>query len=349
MFLKFLPFGAGFLLTAALLWGSGKGLSLFQDKLPLSEKLLAAEKFDANQQTNALHYERVPAALRLDETESVRLELDKLPLEDTLPLGVEKTVQRPETEVNTKIDKAPGILSPLFSRALANLNLVLGNLLKYRTVELDAYRLKKEELLVKLGLAKDPWVWQLSPIELRQKLLQLPWVEEAVVELSFFPLRLLIKVREAEPWLVARYRGYSWLVSSAGELLEPLEGVTNSGLVVEAAELMRLDGLDKHDLLPNTLSSPNSRFVHAVRELSLFELAGGFPFRVEKAELLEEGALALEPYDRARYPLVLLQASSLSEAEQVLLRLRQVLADLENRRERARKIDLRFRSQVVVE
>lgn len=209
------------------------------------------------------------------------------------------------------------------------------------------YRLDQATILKTAKLDDAPYLWAVSPEAIREKLLSLPWIDEASVTLAPYPARATIEVQEAEPWLIAEYEKHSWLVSQKGNLLQALDTLDNADVILETTELPRLDGLQSQASLESYLSSANARFRYAVKAIKLLLAGGELPFPVERYTLLPNGALALHPEGGS--PQVLVAIRSHEEAQQTVGRLRSVLEDLTARGEQAQRIDLRFRNQAIVE
>ena len=211
------------------------------------------------------------------------------------------------------------------------------------------YRLSADEIVKSSGLIMGEWFWNNSPVTIEQRLSRSAWIDRAEASWQFYPLRLLVAVHETEPWLVAELNGQSWLVSRRGTLIQPLEGIDDPELIVEASELKRLNGLEPGAAGPSYLSSATTRFDYAVKALSLIEMAGDVPFSVSSFTLLDDGSIAASPVEQDRFPEVLLRASTLAETREALGRLGKVLSDLNSRGERSKRIELRFANQAVVE
>ena len=241
------------------------------------------------------------------------------------------------------------MLEPLRLRFERNLRMLGDNLLTFRTPKIEGnYRLQGEEILWSAGLASNSWIWDLSPGEIQNRIEQLPWIEQAQLNVGILPSSVTISVKEAEPWLVAEYEGSSWLVSSSGKLLQTLSSIKNPDLVVEVGELPRLDGLEAEPGVESYLASANARFVYAAKLVKFIEMGGDVPFPFDRITLLRTGGLRVTPVDKEKYPEVLLTASSLEETSDALQRLTLVLGDLEKRNERAKQIDLRFNNQAIL-
>ena len=237
-------------------------------------------------------------------------------------------------------------------RVADTLDGVVTNLARVGAVELRGnYRLQREHVLELAGLrgGRRPWAWELTPREIRRRLLQNAWIESVQVESSILPYALRLQIVEAEPWMIAEYEKHSWLVSREGSLLQPLSSLQGADLILETTELARLDGLDAQGEVESYLASPNARFIYAVKLIKLLNSAGEVPFSVERYTLLPNGGMLLQPSAESGLPKVAVALNSFSEAERVHANLKLVLNDLQKRGERATRIDLRFKNQAVVE
>ncbi len=185
---------------------------------------------------------------------------------------------------------------------------------------------------------------------MRQQLNKQPWVDECELDLQLFPLQLSVNIRESQPWLVAELNNHSWLVARSGKLLAAVETITDENLVFDVASLPRLVGVNIAGAEnAETVSVTSNSLPYALGLLVLYEGAGGFPFQVERFTLLQDGSLQVEPVDSKSYPRALLaRAQNMAEAQMVLNNLRGVLADLNERGERAHLVDLRYGGQAVV-
>lgn len=210
------------------------------------------------------------------------------------------------------------------------------------------YRVSKEQLLEAADLIQPVPIQHASLEKRREAMEELPWISQASLSLKLSPLRLFISVKEEEPWVVAEYKGHSWLVSQQGVLLQTLDSILDSDLVLEASELPRVSGLDAREEGESYLRSSNARFEYALRLLEFLDLAGGIPFEVEEYTLLLDGALRVTAKDFANIPAVVFQIATLEDTRESIDKLNAVLDDLKERGERARSIDLRFRKQAVV-
>lgn len=209
-------------------------------------------------------------------------------------------------------------------------------------------RIMSSDLLDPIGLKEGMELSREETTLLLERLDSYPWVQSYEVSTNVYPQRLSIKVKEAEPWFVAEYGGSSWLVSSKGILLDSLDTITNSKLIMEIGSLSRLYGLDKVDSEHTYLSSLNSRLKYVTRTLEFIDLAGGFPFSYDIIHLLPMGGILIEPNASDPCEKVYLKVHSLDEARDVLARYRATVEDISMRGEKAKEIDLRFASQVVV-
>lgn len=226
---------------------------------------------------------------------------------------------------------------------------LIAHLLKYSRIYIyNNFRVSNTVILEAAGLENSPYFWTKSLSEINEKIGRLPWVEKVDTKIGVFPLRLDISIQEAQPWIVAEYQGQSWLVSSSGVLVEPLELISDANLVIETSELPRLDGLDSQISFDTFLSSANGRFLYAIKSLRFLEMAGDFPWTLERITLLSYGALSLKPVEFAEFPEVILTCSSLEEASESLSFLKIVTEDLKQRGEKIGRIDLRFKNRAVV-
>ena len=93
-------------------------------------------------------------------------------------------------------------------RVADTLDGVVTNLARVGAVELRGnYRLQREHVLELAGLrgGRRPWAWELTPREIRRRLLQNAWIESVQVESSILPYALRLQIVEAEPWMIAEY------------------------------------------------------------------------------------------------------------------------------------------------
>ena len=210
--------------------------------------------------------------------------------------------------------------------------------------------LSLDRLYTLLGMAELPWIWNFSAARVAESLEADPWVKSAQVDLSFFPPQVEVSIEEEQPWLVAEFENDSWLVSESGELIEPVARMVKPETIVEISRLARLGGIEVESELDKGVSySENARFSYAIETLKLLQSAGGLPFEVARYELLQESGLLVEPTDFVNNPSILLKAESFKQARGCLGKLELILADLKKRGERARKVDLRFENQAIVE
>ncbi|MCB0324855.1 MAG: FtsQ-type POTRA domain-containing protein [Bdellovibrionales bacterium] len=224
-----------------------------------------------------------------------------------------------------------------------------ANVFRVSSVRIEGnYRVPDRVILRSADLLIPPSVFEADLQGRREQLLRMPWIAEATIETDIFPNRILLTVKEKEPWLVAEYEGHSWLVDRSGTLIETLTAPINAELVLEMSELPRLGGLDAKENVQSFLRSPNARFEYAIETLRLLELAGGLPFAVERYELLPQGAIRVSALDLRGAPEILLAPTDLDSAQTAIRQLGAVLSDLTQRNEQAREIDLRYQGQAVV-
>ncbi|HMO18630.1 MAG TPA: hypothetical protein PKA63_11770 [Oligoflexia bacterium] len=209
-------------------------------------------------------------------------------------------------------------------------------------------RISSSQILAPLAIKEG---MELSADQIRSLLSHLSsyaWIDHFKVEHKMLPQRISINVKESEPWLVVEYQGRSWLVSTKGELLEPLTSLDNPDLIREAGLLPRLYGIDPPENEQTYLSSVNERLRYASRMLDFVDLSGGLPFSWNSIHLLPLGAIMVEPDSGKPAERVYFRVHSLDEASSMLLQLENVLRDIDERGEKASEIDLRFSGQVVV-
>ncbi|OVE82605.1 hypothetical protein BVY03_00560, partial [bacterium K02(2017)] len=128
-----------------------------------------------------------------------------------------------------------------------------------------------------------------------------------------------------------------------------LDSLRDGDLVVDSSELPRLDGLDEPSSSHiSDLSEVNQRLISALGIIKLFDLAGGYPFEVERFTYLEGGGLELSPVEIDKYPQLLVSKQSFQGAKKLLERAEAVFADLTDKGLVASVVDLRFRDQAIV-
>ena len=233
-------------------------------------------------------------------------------------------------------------------------NKVCQNLFSIQKIDLQGnfYR-SKEELLATLPRechSERPWLWEIDFGSLKDKLEQNPWVESARLNWHILPIRLSIQVKEADPWLVVEDGSNTWLVSRRGDLLSPLSSLSTQDLVLQVSELARLDGvtLPQAAVTDSGSQQKADELATALRLLTLFERSFAELFRVERYRYRRAGELEIFPFDIHRYPKILFSAEDYRDARERIAQLKIVLDDLENRKEQARIVDLRFSAQAVV-
>ncbi len=246
-------------------------------------------------------------------------------------------------------DSAIRSFHSLTARYLNGLEQIEKNAFSIDVVEVNGtYRVSKERVLEAADLIH-PVPIQDAELERRRLAMeQLPWISQANLSLRLSPARLVITVKEEEPWVVAEYKGHSWLISQKGVLLQTLDSISDSDLVLEASELPRITGLDATENGRSFLRSSNARFEYGLQLIEFLDLAGGIPFEVEEYSLLLDGALRVSAKDFNSTPTVLFQFATLDDAKDSISKLNAVLQDLKEREEKARSIDLRFRNQAIV-
>ncbi len=246
----------------------------------------------------------------------------------------------------SRLSRLPALLT---TRGAALFREVSDSLFHFSRVDFEGlYRLTRAEVFKLSGLDENPPVWAVMPKEFKKRLLRNPWIEAANVTVLPYPATVTVTIREAEPWFIAEYERHSWIVSREGKLVQALDTLDNSDIILETAELPRLDGLASSTESDSALSSSNARFVHAIRLMKFFRAAGELPFPVMRYTLLPGGGLKVQSA-LPEMPEIFLFAENLSDAIQRLQRLSSVLADLERRGEKPKRIDLRFQNQAIVE
>ena len=198
-----------------------------------------------------------------------------------------------------------------------------------------------------LDLDQPRWVWDVIFEDLPAKLRRNPWIENAQVSWKYFPFVVDVSVQEAEPWLVAEYRGESWLVSRSGKLLQASKTLRTPDAIMETASLPRLDGVELSSAGELDAAAVSRRLEYALRVLRLVDIGGGVPFGVEKYSILPNGGVVISPSE-VSIPKVLLAPETFDDARIQLRRLGAVLADLRNRNESAQTVDLRFTDRAFV-
>lgn len=239
----------------------------------------------------------------------------------------------------------------------------LSSLLRVKSIEVHGnYRLSPEEVR-HLALPEFvenqqfPFFWSVSKNTVESRLLRNPWVKSVRVDWRYYPRTLLISVQEEDIWLVAETEHSNWLVSRAGTLLVDLDSLQNSDLILETVSLPRLRGIQEDPQHELHSGSGERSFANAIKMLTSFEAAGGFPFTVDSYELLEDGAVRVflapeQPVNAKSLILpqeVILRSEDFASAEIVLTRLQAVLIDITKRGQAVAKIDLRFEDRAVVE
>lgn len=254
----------------------------------------------------------------------------------------------PKEQSNQSESSIAGYVKAAQAAYLRRVETLKDNLLRLSRVELKGtYRVDKQEMLSYLGLSPTASLFSTVLPNLGARLAQHPWVEKFKIDYRLYPLALEISIEEREPWLIAEYEKHSWLVSTEGHLIQPLDSLKNKELIFETTELPRLDGLDPLVGKDSFLNSANARFNYARQQLRFLQ-ASSLPFSVERYTLLPNGEMRLSPAERNNLEVILL-CQDYEEAKLLSARLKSVLADLDSRGEKARRIDLRFKNQVVVD
>ncbi len=240
------------------------------------------------------------------------------------------------------------ILSFIFSHELSFLyeygEKAFGNVFRLKNVVVRGGENATAEIVfLRSGLKSKPWVWKVSLEEVRNRLREEPWIEEVYLTLSYFPVKLEIDVEEAIPWFVAKVHQQSWLVSREGSLIVPTSQIQT---VTKRNEMNALPLV----LLPTYEESIDTEiFRSTVTFLKSYEHAGGFPFLVKRYEVRGDGSMVVYPAEGEPFPEVVLNLFDVNDSKNEFRSLSMVLGDLRSRKEVAKRIDLRFQEQVVVE
>lgn len=226
---------------------------------------------------------------------------------------------------------------------------VARNLLAFSRVNVSGnYYVSDSDVLTAAGLDREPWIWKHGFGSLDQALAHYPWIASHELSWTLYPLALNIAVHEAKPWLVVELGSVSWLVSRDARLLQPLSTIKDTELIVDSVKLPRLDGIAVSGAEDPSLTVVSERLQRALRMLRFYQIAAEFPFEVERFTYLGDEGLMITPAQRRRYPAVLLSDETFSDARAAIVNLKRVLDDLNERGERAARIDLRFDGQAVV-
>lgn len=188
------------------------------------------------------------------------------------------------------------------------------------------------------------------PLEnLVHKLEEQAWIKSAHIRWFIFPLRLTISIQEEQPWMIARYKGGSWLISNEGVLLESLSQVEDAQKVLEMSSLPRIEGLSfSEDEALRFFSSERERFNYAVKKIKQINKALNKRFEIAVYELLDDGSMKLEPVDFSSYPRLFIRFKKVAQLSDLLDRYFATIDDLRSRNEKVKEIDLRFSQQVIV-
>jgi len=209
------------------------------------------------------------------------------------------------------------------------------------------YYVSEREILALSGLDRRPWLWEFFGSAALENLKSQPWIADVRLDLSIYPASATLTIEESVPWLVAEFQRESWLVARSGRLLQPLATIKDADIVMQAAHLSRLDGIDEQvDLRSPTRS--NRRLNQALEIVKKFEIAGKLPFTVERYTLVEFGGIKVMPAEWESFPPILISRFTFEEASRAQANLLRVLTDLRYRGESSAILDLRFRNQVVV-
>ncbi|MCB0359959.1 MAG: hypothetical protein KDD44_09990, partial [Bdellovibrionales bacterium] len=171
-----------------------------------------------------------------------------------------------------------------------------------------------------------------------------PWIAKAQPEVVLWPLAVRVSVEERLPWLIVEFPQSSWVVATDGALVEPTDEVTNPRLVLEIADLPRVQfGSDVN----RSQAAIDQRFAWGLDQLRLIRAAGWIPLEISRIVFHSGSDLEIVPSDPT-VPAIWLAEVSVSDFAQRLNDLQRVLADLAERGERADEIDLRYSGQAIV-
>lgn len=227
--------------------------------------------------------------------------------------------------------------------------LVAASVFRVSDIELSGeYRLSADEIARgRLSTANVSLFAALSDKKAKE-LVNNPWIENVEVRRQVFPARVELKVREVEPWLVAQIGERRWVVSKRGELVQPLDAITNQNLMVDLSELPRLEILPGRNA--DNLDNSELRFKNAVGQLKLLNAAGSFPYPISEYKVHDDGVMELIPEELERYPRVLLSVENFKNAETLISQLKSTLSEIARSAAplRVSEIDLRFAGQAVV-
>ena len=100
---------------------------------------------------------------------------------------------------------------------------IVATVFSMQSIELDGNEhLTDEELLQIAGLKGKKSILVLSSRKVYEKLTESPWIQSATVRKEY-PSRLLIRIRETEPFALLNMKGKMFIVDDKGRMLEQLK------------------------------------------------------------------------------------------------------------------------------
>ena len=247
----------------------------------------------------------------------------------------------------------------LKSGAAGSIDQALGNIFAVRNISIDGeYYRTEPEILAAIGIKDISALSEhgsgvplttLARLGAIERLKHDPWFSSVHTNWTLFPLALSIVVSEEQPWIVAEYSGEPWLISRTGSPLQPTRTIVQSELAMLTSTLPRLDGIDPPVGSDSNLASASSRLAYATKLLRLIASSGELPFAAERFTLDPDGNLLIQPVDFANQPVILFGPVNFNGLVARLKELSTVAADLKKRGEHPKKIDLRFKDQIIVE
>ncbi len=247
----------------------------------------------------------------------------------------------------------------LKSGAAASIDQAIGNIFAVRNISIEGeYHRTEPEILAAIGIidlselrsgGSGVPLTALARLGGIERLKKDPWFRSVNTSWTVYPLTLSIVVAEEEPWIVAEYSGEPWLISRTGTPLQPTRTIVQSELAMLTSTLPRLDGIDPPVGSDSNLASATSRLAYATKLLRLIASSGELPFAAERFTLDPDGNLSIQPVDFANQPVILFGPVNFNGMVARLKELSTVAADLKKRGEHPKKIDLRFKDQIVVE
>jgi len=194
-------------------------------------------------------------------------------------------------------------------------------------------QLTAQEIISSLRLSPHESLLEVNLVELRQRLLEHPWIREATVQRRL-PFTLIVRVTERVPEIILM-SGRAYLMSADGVILDEVEEGEAVFLPILKAPSQRQYRIGERVLSPEVM-----RGLAVWREFQASNAVGGVPREIT---LEEDGSytVRLGP----SMPLIRLQAENL---EDQLRRLVQVMALAKIDLAAYEYVDLRFGEKVIV-